>query len=58
MENNKFIVKKNNRYLGIDQYSQGVYFTDNKKNAIIFENRRFAENIAYDYRGKVENMNK
>ena len=36
MENDKFIVKKNNRYLGIDQYSQRVYFTDNKKKCYYF----------------------
>lgn len=51
---NKFYIKKHDEYLCMKQDEKKLYFSKEPDNAIIFSNKRFAENIAYDYRANIE----
>lgn len=49
----KFLIKKDDKYLCMINSEHTIRFEMNKKDAILFDNRRFAENIAYDYNAHI-----
>lgn len=53
---NKFYIKNHDEYLCMKQEGKKLYFSKETDNAIIFSNKRFAENIAYDYRANIEKV--
>lgn len=53
----KFIIKKRDKYLSIVKAEEKTVFSDSIEATIKIENKRFAQNIAYDYRASVEEYN-
>lgn len=55
-EMDKFYIKKHDEYMCMKQDERKLYFSKESDNAIVFSNKRFAENIAYDYRANIEKV--
>lgn len=52
----QFYIKKKNKYLCIKRENKELFFSKKKNDAVMISNKRFAENIAYDYRANIEEV--
>ncbi len=51
------VYNKRDKYLSIDKAEEKTVFSDSVEATIKIENKRFAQNIVYDYRASVEEYN-
>lgn len=54
--NGKYIITKNGQYLCCSSIDHQMYFGNNRKKAMVIQNKRLAADIAYDYRAKIEEV--
>lgn len=47
-----YVIVKDGQYLSYSTETHRIYFGSSKKDIMLFQNERQADNIAYDYRAK------